>query len=95
MIVPDILQQHGAGDDLAGMPHQIFEQAEFARLQLQFLPGAADFVRQPIELEIGDPIDRLLAAAAAPARQRLDARQQLGKCIGFGQIVVAAGCAGP
>jgi hypothetical protein len=45
MIIPNVLQQHGAGHDLAGMPHQIFEQAEFARLQLQLLPGAADFVR--------------------------------------------------
>src|SRR3984957_19079660 len=91
MIIPDVLQQHGAGHDLAGMPHQIFEQAEFARLQLQLLPGAADFVRQPIELEIADPIDRLLAALAGPAGQRLDARQQFGKSVRFCQIIVAAG----
>jgi len=43
------------------MPHQIFQQPEFARLQLQLLSGAADLVRQAIELEIADPIDRLLA----------------------------------
>ena len=70
MIVPDVLQQHGAGDDLAGMPHQIFEQAEFARLQLQFLSGAAHLVRQPIKLEIADAINGLFAAArraGAPA----------------------------
>ena len=48
-------------------------------------------MRQPVELEIADAIDRLLAAAAAAARQHLDARQQLGKRIGLGQIIVAAG----
>ena len=48
-------------------------------------------MRQPVELEVGDPIDRLLAAAAAAARQHLDARQQLGERIGLGQVVVAAG----
>ena len=34
MIVPDVLEQHGARHHLAGMSHQIFEQAEFARLQI-------------------------------------------------------------
>ena len=33
MIVPDVLQQHGARHHLAGVLHQIFEQAELARLQ--------------------------------------------------------------
>src|ERR1700758_2349431 len=37
MIVPDVLQQHSAGHDLAGVAHQIFEQAEFPRLQLDLL----------------------------------------------------------
>src|SRR3954447_24951107 len=30
VVIPDVLQQHGAGHDLAGMLHQIFEQAELA-----------------------------------------------------------------
>ena len=33
VIVPDILEQHGAGHDMAGIAHEIFEQLEFARLQ--------------------------------------------------------------
>ena len=47
-------------------------------------------VRQPVELEIADAIDHLLAAAAA-ARQHFDAREQFGERIGLGQIIVAAG----
>ncbi len=30
MIFPHAFQQHGAGDHLPGMAHQIFQQAEFA-----------------------------------------------------------------
>src|SRR5580704_4558733 len=75
MVVPDVLKKHGSGNDLAGMPHQIFEQAEFARLQLQLLAGAADLVRKPIQFEIADTIDGFLAALSRPARKRLDARQ--------------------
>ena len=40
MVVPDVLEQHGAGDDLAGVLHEIFEQAEFARLQHDLLAAA-------------------------------------------------------
>ena len=53
--------------------------------------AARDLVRQPVELEVADAVDGLLAAAAAAARQHLDAGQQLGEGIGLGQIVVAAG----
>ena len=49
-------------------------------------------MREPVELEVADAVDGLLrrALGAAP-RQRLDPRQQLGKGVGLGQIVVAAG----
>src|SRR5689334_3734417 len=42
MVVPDILQQHRARDDVPRMPHQIFEQPELARLQLDRLALAPD-----------------------------------------------------
>ena len=37
-IVPDLLEQHGAGDDLAGMAHQELEQAILARQQIDARP---------------------------------------------------------
>ena len=36
--LPDILQQHGAGDDAPGIAHQIFQQPEFLGLQIHGLP---------------------------------------------------------
>src|SRR5262245_6934005 len=45
VIVPDVLEQHGARDNLTGMLHQVFEQAKFARLQHDRLAAARDLVR--------------------------------------------------
>src|SRR5271156_6067760 len=39
MNVPDVLEQHRARDHLASVTHEILEQAEFPRLQLDQLPA--------------------------------------------------------
>ena len=57
---------------------------------MQLLPGAAHLMRKPVEFKIGDAINGLLTAAAAPAGERLDAGQQLRERVGFGEIIVAA-----
>ena len=57
MVVPHMLEQHGAGDDLVGVLHQVFEQAELARLQHDLVAGAGDPVGQAVELEIGDAVE--------------------------------------
>src|SRR5271165_74051 len=44
MIIPHVLEQHGAGDYLARILHQIFQQPEFARLQNDFLAGPGHLV---------------------------------------------------
>src|SRR5450631_3659558 len=91
MVVPHVLQQHGAGDYLPRVLHQVFQQAEFARLQRNLSCAAADLMRQPVEFEIADAQHGFLATRPAPSRQHFDARQQLGERIGLGQVIVAAG----
>ena len=91
VIVPDVLQQHGAGHHLAGMLHQIFEQAELARLQGQFFLAADDAVGEPVEFEIADAVDGLFRRTALATRQHFDPREQFGEGIRLRQIVVAAG----
>src|SRR3954451_19835443 len=54
MKVPDLLQEHRAGDDAPGMPHQVLEQHELTRLELHRPPGARDPTTRRIELELGD-----------------------------------------
>ena len=50
VIVPDVLQQHRACDDLPGMPHQIFQQLEL--LGLQGLTWHAGIALQPQEFKL-------------------------------------------
>ncbi len=73
------------------MPHEKLEKAEFARLQADQLSGALDHPRQQVELEVADLQRSIRRAALAPARQRLEAGQQLTECEGLYQIIVAAG----
>ena len=54
MELPNLLEQHGASHHTAGVAHQIFEQAELARLQLDLLPGAPDLATDQVHLEVGD-----------------------------------------
>src|SRR5512137_2816463 len=48
MVVPDVLQDHGLRNHSAGVAHEIFEQAEFARLELDGLPGSNGFARDEV-----------------------------------------------
>jgi hypothetical protein len=91
MIVPHIFEQHRARHHLAGVSHEEFEQAEFARQELDVLRAASHAARQQVHLEIADLELCGCSAAAAAPQQRLDARQQLSKGEGLGEIVVAAG----
>ena len=76
---------------MAGIAHQIFEQLELARQQLDRLVAAFDRAGQEIEFEIGDPqLGRRRRRRAAP-QQRLEPREQLAEGKGLDQIVVAAG----
>ena len=91
VIVPDILEQHRAGDHLAVMPHQILEQPEFTWLQRDLAAVARELVGEAIELEPADPVNGLFTVPVAlAARQDLDPREQFGKGIGLGQVIVAA-----
>src|SRR3954454_11937787 len=54
MVVPHMLEQHRAGHHLTGVLHQVFEQAELARLQDYLLASASDAMGEPVEFQIAD-----------------------------------------
>ena len=54
--------------------HQVFEQAELARLQLDRLAGARDRVRQPVEHEIADDVARLRCSSGCARRASASTR---------------------
>ena len=88
--VPHPLEQHGARDDLAGAPHEEFEQLQLPRRQLDLPAAAGHAPRQQIEVEVSHLERRGIRRARVPAAERLDARQQLRERERLRQIVVAA-----
>ncbi len=54
MVIPDIVEQHRAGDHLPGVAHEIFQQPEFPRLQRDLIARPLDDSLEQIEFEIGD-----------------------------------------
>src|SRR2546422_2289317 len=78
MQVPHALEQHGARYDLPGAAHQEFEQLQLPRGEVDVATAAGDRPREQVELEVSHPQLRGLRHAGAPARQSLDAGEQLG-----------------
>src|SRR6476661_10704254 len=91
VIVPYVLEQHGAGHHLARMLHEIFQQAKLARLQHNRFAGARHLVRETVEHEIADHEARASLLRRGAPGERLDAGEQLAEGIRLGEIVVAAG----
>ena len=92
MIVPDIFQQHGTRDDVAGIAHEILQQLEFAGLEEDRLAGAGNGAGQEIDFKIGRPQPRCRELRSTlRAAKAFDAGEKFGKCIRFGEIVVAPG----
>ena len=91
MLVPDVLGDVGAADDLAGAAGQILQQRELARRQRHFAavrarpagPGRRSRRRRP------DALGGQRAALAAG--QRPHSGQQLAEVERLGQVVVGAG----
>src|SRR5262249_22462804 len=71
-VVPHVRQDHRLRDDLAGVAHQIFEQRELARAELDRSSGAGDLSRQQIEAQITDDERGCFWRARCTTHQRLD-----------------------
>src|ERR1700749_3842215 len=65
MKVPDVLQQHRAGDDPALVAGQIFEELEFARQQLDVLAVPAGGPLDQVDREIANAQNGLLGDGVA------------------------------
>src|SRR6516225_3846801 len=89
--VPDMLQQHRAGNNAIFVANEIFEQLELAREQFDFPSAPAHGSRDEIHLQVTDAQHRFLDERGAASGQRLDPRQQLREGERLDQIIVAAG----
>src|SRR5438876_12035710 len=67
MEVPDVLQQHGAGNNLALIANQVLKNLEFTRQEFDFAAGAARCPGDEIKFQIADAQHRLLDDRVAAA----------------------------
>jgi hypothetical protein len=87
---PDIAREHVPRHGLSLMAHEVLQQLELARRQIDRGAVARDLARAQIDIEAGDPQPRQLTAAPAP-NQRPHAGDQLGEGKWLDEIVVGAG----
>jgi hypothetical protein len=92
-VVPDVLQDLGLGDDLAGLAHQVLQQGELpgGEGDLDLAPPAA--VGGGVEAQVADLEDRR-PLPPAPAQQRPDAGHEHDVGEGLRQEVVGPGVEG-
>jgi len=54
MIIPDMLHNHGLGDHPSRLANEVFEQAEFTRLEFNFPAGSNDLPLDQVYRKIAD-----------------------------------------
>lgn len=91
MQAPDRLEQHGARLHPAGTFHEMLEQQEFARLQLDALAVAGDGARKQVKVQRPDGQLGDFAALLRAAGDGGDARRKLGHGEGLHDVVVGPG----
>src|SRR5579859_5520787 len=89
VVLPHFLQQHRAGDYLAGMPQKVFEQLELARQQIDLGVPAMHRLFDQVHFKIAYPQLRG-SHIVETAQQRLDSRGELGHRKRLGEIIVAS-----
>ena len=90
MELPNLLEQHLAGDEPALAAHEKFEQPKFARLQRDLLPAAVHGARNKIHFEVARPQHCGRRPQGRAARERGEPRHQLLESEGLDEIIVAA-----
>src|SRR5580693_8619874 len=88
--IPNILEQHRPGHDLPGSAHEIFEQGEFPRQEINRLAVAPDAPFNEIHLQRAN-LQTREPRVAAPAQERFDSRTEFTNVERLDQIIVAAG----
>src|SRR5215471_2711577 len=91
VLVPDVLGDVGAPDDLAGVPGEVFEERVLAAGQRNFTALAEHAAPRHVDRERAD-FDALgRNRTALAARQRAEPREELAKVERLGQVVIGSG----
>lgn len=87
--IPDVLQHHRAGDHLPLVFHQVLQELEFSRLEVDGLTFARNPVRAQIQLQVGHAQDSPRPACDWTAQQSLDTGEKFRKGERLHKIIVA------
>ncbi len=92
VVVPDMIEDLHLGQHAVGVAHEVAQQLELGRGQLDLLAVAPDLVAVLIQLQVGElqPWRRLAAVPPGPAQHRADPGDDLFQAEGLGHVVVAA-----
>ena len=90
-VVVDVGEDHGLRDDAPGVAHQVLEQRELPRPQLDLPAGPAHLAGQEVHLDVERGEARGLRRSRRAADEGLHAGEELGEGEGLGEVVVAAG----
>src|SRR6266481_1756959 len=91
MQIPDMLQQHRSGNNLAFVANQILKNLELAWQQFYFQVTAAHCPGHQVHLEITNAQHGFLDDGRASSGESFDARQQFREGKWFDQVIVATG----
>src|SRR5262249_21164832 len=75
--LPEVLAEHLAGDHLAGVPQEQFQQAELGRGQLDLCAGAvgaAGWARRVVRFRCSSPTCRVVGSGGAERRRTASSR---------------------
>jgi D-alanyl-D-alanine carboxypeptidase/D-alanyl-D-alanine-endopeptidase (penicillin-binding protein 4) len=89
--LPDMIEDHGASDDAAGITAEVFEESELLLGELKLDAGAARFAANEVDFEVGDAeAGRFRLSGGTAAEQGAQTCLEFGNGEGFGHVVVAA-----
>ena len=69
MVVPNMFQDHGFGNNPVGVSHQVFEQGKLTRLKIDVLAGTNDFSLEKIDRQVPNYQTRGFRGPCGPADQ--------------------------
>jgi len=91
VLVPDVLGDIRASDDVSCAARQVFEQRVFAAGEGNLRAAAPDAASREIDREMTDLDALRRQRTAVAARQGPDAREELAEVERLGEVIVGAG----
>ena len=91
MITPDLVQQHGACENLIRLTHEKLQQTKLHGLKMDLFPSPSDFMGSGVHGQVGNAQQRFMELCVNAPGQGIEPGKQFRKGIGLHQIIVTTG----